>query len=51
MRVRDLRILVRRRMCAGCKEDSISSAGVEVVRKVPRMAFIAVLWADSSLSS
>src|SRR5216117_2972247 len=51
IRMKVWRILFRKRRCVGGSDDSISSAEVAVVWKVPNMAFIAVLCAVSSLLS
>src|SRR5437762_4991159 len=45
IRVKDWRILLDRRRCAGSRHVSTSNAEVAVVRNVPRIAFIAVLCA------
>ena len=50
-RVEVHRILLCRRKWAGMRPDSTSIAVVAVVRKLPKIAFIAVRWADSSLAS
>ena len=49
--VNDRRILFCNRRWAGAKPVSTSSAGVDVVRKHPRIAFIAVLCTVTSLES
>ena len=49
--VKDRRILFCNRRWAGAKPVSTSIAGVDVVRKHPRIAFIAVLCAVTSLES
>ena len=50
IRAHDCRTLFLRRRWVGGRDVSIYSAEVAVVRKVPRIAFIAVLCADSSLA-
>ena len=49
--VKDRRILFYKRRWGGARPVSTSSAGVDVVWKHPRIAFIAVLCAVTSLES
>ena len=48
--VQDCRTRFLRRRYVGGRDVSICSAAVAVVRKIPSIAFMAVLWAGSSLT-